>query len=498
MARRLPRRWTAFALLGLVALWPVSAPAELIWQAWGVLLAELEGDRPALDPRVDAEGLPLPDSRLELRLDGHRVGALAGLGGEWEPTPGVLVFGGFDTGLLPIDPLTDPPGRRFADEAEQTWLIRSLGLEVVAEDGRSWTVVVGKQRLTVGSGLLVDTAALGADAVFDDDPFGLRIGLWWPGRRALPAGWPLLRAAIEWRPDLFVHLRLFGATTRFDGERGRRLVEPAVRVGLLRAAERVIDAWLAGEAPLPGLDGAQVGDLSALAEQLVRCAGLRAEVVPAWVGLEAEALLDGHTLRATAVLGGGVGEFAPQIDPACPRLAAAAEQLVPPRRFDLASGGLDVRWRTRLTPEAYVGAFAVGMSGHPPGDGTSRLETFEALIAPAPLLDRPSLLFDGGLGADLGERPATVYGYDGRGVLGAGPTALWVPHASVELDLLAAPLWTAVEARFYGWELDANLRWQPLDGLVVRSRGAWLWPGEVFPAGGPWYRLGVTIEGLLP
>ncbi len=491
MATPLHRR--TCALIGLLwGLWPAVACAEIVWQTWGVLLADWEADRPASEPA------DLTDEPLELRLDAHRVGGLVGLGGEWEPTPGVLVFAGLDTGLLPVDPLTEPAAVGFVDEARETWLIRSLGVELFADDGQSWSVVIGKQRLVIGGGLLADTVALGADAAFDDGPFALRMGLWWPGRRAVPRGWPIVRGAIEWRPDLFVRLSLFAATTRFDGERGRRLVEPPVRAALRRTAARVVDAWLDGTLELPGLDDAQVTDSEQVIEQLRDCIGLTAEISPSWLGIEAEALLDGHTLRATAVLGGGAGQLGPDIDPACPRLAAFAEQLVPPRRFDLLGGGFDVRWRARLTEWLYTGAFALGVSGQPRGDGLSGIKRFEALIAPAPLLGRPSLMFDGGLGAELGERPAVAYGFEGRGALGGGPTLLVLPHPALELDLLAAPLWTAAETRFYGWEFDADLRWQPLEALVVRGRGAWLWPGGFFPGGGPWYRLALSVEAVLP
>ena len=493
------RRHLLVALLPGLLSAATGAPArgEVVWQTWTVALAEFEGDRPALDVRLDARGLPIPGTRLELRLDAHRVGALAGLGVEWEPTPGLLVFAGLDTGLVPIDPLTAPATTRtFADEARETWLIRSLGVELFADDGRSWSIVAGKQRLTIGSGLLVDTVALGADGIFEGEIFGLKMGAWWPGRRAIPDGWPVVRAEVEWRPDLFVRLRLFGAATRFDDEQGRRLVEPAVRSSLRRNARRLVEQ-LFGEDP-PGAAGAQTIDLAAVANQLLRCVGFRAEVVPHWLGLEAEALLDGHTLRATAVLGGGRAETAPLVDAGCPRLAELAERLVPPRRFDLAGGGVDVRWRARLVESLYVGAFAVGMSGQPAGQGLDRIERFEALLAPAPLLDRPGLFFDGGLGADLGERPAVAYGYDARGVLGGGPTLLLVPHPALEVDLLGAPLWTATAHDFYGFELDASLRWQPLDALVVRARGAWLWPGVFFEDGGPWYRLALSLEGNLP
>lgn len=498
MATPIHRRGLMLSGMLWALLVPTTGRAELVWQTWGLLLAEWEADRPAIEPRYE-DDLPLPETRLELRLDAHRVGGLAGLGGEWEPTPGLLVFAGVDTGLLPIGPLTDPPpAGSIVDEARETWLVRSLGLEIFADDGQTWSIVMGKQRLVIGDGLLVDTVALGADAAFDVDPLALRVGLWWPGRRAIPRGWPIVRAAVEWRPELFVRLKLFAATTRFDGEQGRRLVEPAVQAGLLRTAERLVDAWLDGDLELPGLGDAQVGDIDDVVRQLIRCAGFAAEVSPSWLGVEAEALLDGHTLRATAVLGGGRGEFGPDIDPSCPRLAAFAEQLVPPRRFDLLGGGFDVRWRARLHESLYLGAFAIGMSGHPPGDGVGRLERFEALIAPAPLLARPSLMFDGGLGAELGERPAVAYGYDGRGALGGGPTLLAVPHPALEVDLLAAPLWSGAGSGFYGWELDANLRWQPLEALVIRGRGAWLWPGDVFPNDGPWYRLALTLEGVLP
>lgn len=470
-----------------------------------MLFADAEGDRPDPVPRFDADGLPIPDSRLELRLGAHRLGVVAGLGGEIEPTPGVLLFAALDTGLIALPAATEPPSTRgFVDEARATGLVRALGLEVFADDGRRWSLLLGKQRMVLGGGLLVDTPALGADVAFEDDHLGLRLGLWWPGRDIQPAGWPILRAAVEWRPDLFVQLRLFVASTRFGGSRGKALVRPAVQAGVLDAARRVVDAWLGQSTrapPVPPLHASpQLADGDAAIERLLECADFDALITPWWLGGEVEALLDGHTLGATVIVGGGAGQVTPEVDPACPRFAELSEALIPPRRFALRSAGLDARWRMRLADPLYVGAFAVAMSGHPPGRGLARLETFGALIAPAPLATRPSLLFDGGLGADLGERPAVAYGYDGRGALGGGPTALLVPHPTVEIDLMAAPLWTATGAddrRFYGWELDGALRWQPGEQWVIRARGAALWPGAFFAGGGPWWRAALTVEGRL-
>ncbi len=496
-----PRSILPALVCALLAL-PAAAEPGGIWQTWGLLFGEVESGRPAPELRFEGDA-PVDGSRLELRDDSRRFGALAGLGGELEPTPGVLIFAGVDTGLVPIAPLTDPtPTRTFADEARETWLIRALGVELFADDGRRWSVLLGKQRLTIGGGLLVDTPALGADVAFDDALFGLRFGLWWPGRRAVPRGWPIVRAVAEWRPDLFVQVRLFGASTRFDGAQGRALVEPAVFTGLLQTARRLRDAlppaWFADDDPPPDPAPDDEGDDPL--DDVLDCVDYAAEVTPWWVGLEAEALLDGHTLLATAVVGGGATRIALDIADTCPRIADLAERIVPPRRFGLLAAGLDARWRMRLAEQLYLGAFAVAASGDDVSQGFADIEDFTALMAPAPLLDRPSLILDGGLGADLGERPARIYGYSARGVLGGGPTALLVPHPAFEIDLLAAPMWAGAGAgaRFYGWEADGAVRWQPFEPLIVRARGAVLWPGGFFPGGGPWWRVALTVEGLLP
>lgn len=501
----MPTRPSALALAALLVALGAARPlgaAEGSARGFAVLLADVERDRPAIEPRFDADGLPVLDTRLEPRLDAHRLGLLVGLGGELEPTPGVVLFAALDTGLLAVEPATDPaPTRTFADEAAETWLIRALGVELFADDGRAWSLVVGKQRLQLARGMLVDTPALGVDAALADALLGLRIGAWWPGRRALPEGWPLLRAEVEWRPDLFVSTRLFAASTRFDGARAQQLIDPLVQSTLLRRVRTVLEGWLTGDDP-PGDGDLQIGGrIPDAVRRLADCAGYTAAITPWWLGAEFEALLDGHTLAATALVGGGAVRIAPDIDPACPRLAALADRLVPTRGFGLAAAGFDARWRMRLAPSLYAGAFALGMTGHDGDVDLTRIDTFTALLAPAPLLTRPGLFFDGGLGADLGERPAVAYGYAGRGVLAGGPVALWVPHPAVELDLLFAPLWSAAARdgeRFYGYEADATLRWQPLDALVVRGQIAALWPGRFFAAGGPWWRAGVTIEAVGP
>lgn len=479
-------------LLALV--WGGACPAaEGVGQAWGLVLGEVERDRPAAGT-VSAAGASV--ERFAPGDDADRLGVAAGLVGELELWPGWSVFGAVDTGVLTWrDGAVWSSGRPIGDEAAETWMVRAAGVRWLGAGGVE--AVVGKQRVRMARGLLLDAYALGGEVAVEGESMALSAGAWWPGRAAAPDGWPVVRLEVGWRPDPFVELRGFWATTRFEGDAGRRLVRPGIESGVVQRLEALAEAFEAARRPGPVDPRAQRGSRVAEAlDRLLECGGYDATVTPWWAGIEGEALLDGHTLSGVALVGSGRGGVTLTVDDACPRLRDFVEQAVEPRRFELWAAGAQASWRMYVADWLYVGAFGLAMSGH--AASMEPLETYTALVAPAPFVARPTLLFDGGVAAALAERPAVAYGYAGRGVLAPGVTALWVPVESVEVDAMWSPLWSAVEGphggSFYGHEVDGRARWQPADALVVRVDGGVLWTGDFFPSGGPWWRVGLAVE----
>ncbi|MEZ4432720.1 MAG: hypothetical protein R3F65_09925 [bacterium] len=333
----------------------------------------------------------------------------------------------------------------------------------------------------------------------------VRLGVGGPGRDLRPRGWPVVRLEAAWRPDPFVEVRGFWAATRFAGPEGRAVLLSAVEAGVARGLMELLAGWLASgggdgagddAAPPVGPDG-RVADALAV---LVQCSGVASEFNPWWAGVEGEALLDGHTLSGVALFGGGRGQVSLAVDEVCPRWAAVVEEVVAPRVVELRAAGAQVSWRMYVADWLYLGAFGLATTGNVPESAADT--PYTGLVAPAPFVPRPSLLLGGGLGAGLADRPAVSYGYGARGVLAPGVTALWVPHAAVEVDGAWSPLWSAVEGPhggwFYGHELDGRLRWSPFEALRLSLDGAVLWTGDFFPAGGPWWRVGLAVEAAVP
>lgn len=483
-------------LWGVLAVTPAAA-AEGVGQAWGLVLGEVERGRPAGGVLFDGAGAPVPGSAYAPVLGGERVGLAVGLAGELELGGGWSVFGAVDSGLLTVEgEAVWSSGRPFGDELRETWLVRAAGVEWLGPQGVS--VVVGKRRVLLGRGVLIDAPALGGELSVEQEPFAVRAGAWWPGRDVAPRGWPVVRLEAAWRPDPFVEVRGFWAATRFAGAEGRAAVLGAVEAGVTEGLLAVLAELLAPRSGAAGgAGGERVADALAV---LARCAGVETRLTPWWAGFEGEALLDGHTLSGVVLIGRGRGRVALAVDDACPRWAALAEGLVAPRVFDFDAAGAQLAWRMYVAEWLYVGAFGLATTGNVPESGGRT--PFTALVAPAPFVPRPSLLLGGGLGAGLVERPAVTYGYGARGVLAPGVTALWVPHAAVEVDGAWSPLWSAVEGPhggwFYGHELDGRLRWSPAEALQLSLDGAVLWTGDFFPAGGPWWRVGLAVEVAAP
>lgn len=487
-----------------------DALAQAIGEVWVITLADMERDRADPFPLVDEDGVSIPQSNYSLHLDADRLGLAAGASGEWEPTPGLLVFGAIDSGLVErIDARWTSNGRPIADEFEETWLIRGLGVDITSPDGGPWSIILGKQRFTVGRGVLIDDLAVGGDVVVDLEPLSLRAGAWWLGRAAMPEGWPFARLEVAWRPGPFTEIKLFGLSTRFDGDQGRAMVGSAVAQAFARWVRRLVDRF-ADRLPTreARADGLSVGRfeqsaLAAVLSQIAECTAFDAVISPWWAGVEVEALLEGHTIGGVALLGGGGARIAPAISDACPTWRRFVERAVEPLTFDVRSYGLEGRWRAHIDDWLYLGAFGLWLSGH--GDDTSidRLDTYTALLAPAPYLSRPLLFFGSGLGTGLLGRPAAPAGLASRGVIAPGLSALIVPHDTLELDLAWAPLWTEDGVlfdggRFYGHELDLKLRWSADSRLTLRGEAAVLDPGSFFPeGGGPWWRVGLSIEGRI-
>ncbi len=485
----------------LLPLLLLAAPGGVDLDGWvrGGVLAVVERDRPDdvlrfdLDTGLDREGYLAP------RLDEGLLGIFFDGGGglRW----GDLLAFRLSLGTGVED--RSVSGRRsFSEELEKTGLLREARLEILDPWFQALTLRLGKTRLRVAKGLVLDEYALGGALEVELPPdLQVEVGAWWPGRDLEPAFGPLLlgRASLGFHDasELFV----FGATVLDDGGGAEELVRTFFDLITLRRFE----------------DG-EMGQLQAELFDFVAhsCTTIDASFTPLWFGGGVDLLVGDHMVNATGVLGRGDGRIRIEGDrEAC---EAALEEVLPDPEdrqralralsstvptadleLDLVSFAVDLEWRWRATSWLYPGAFFVWLSGEDFDDP----EHFTVFQAPAPWVDRPRLFFGAGLGAGLDARNATSAGVIGHGVRAPGLTLLTAPHDRVEIRLLWAWLDADVagpwsDDRSYGYELDTTLRWDFIDQVSLELRYDLVELDAFYPVEGRWWRASSVLSAEWP
>jgi hypothetical protein len=147
------------------------------------------------------------------------------------------------------------------------------------------------------------------------------------------------------------------------------------------------------------------------------------------------------------------------------------------------AAGVDVAWRPDRRLE--LSAFALWFSGGSTVSAKAGGSSYGAFVSLVPFLPYTSLFFDGGMGANLATREATLVGTSGRGLLGGGVSAsLTWPRALTWAATLAglgsdepAPF---TAGRFYGAEADLDVTWAATRWLDLGVEVAALTPGTFF------------------
>ncbi|MCA9541792.1 MAG: hypothetical protein KC620_23005 [Myxococcales bacterium] len=484
-----------------------AEPPDLRWTLTSTVLGLVERNRPDAEvaladgPGLDTKGYLSP------RLDDEAVLFYAGAGLDAQVSNWLSAFAAFDTGLMgERDGEWRSNGRPMEDEVRDTWLLRSLGIELLEPDEGRFGLTLGKQRISIGQGLIFDEYALGGEATVSGEVFSATAGAWWPGRGIEPSGWPMLTATARWQPDPFTTLSVYGLWTRLDGERGEQLAHDVVDRRLL-ARQRELERQIAGLPLAELLLREQAEQALALVDL---CVDPNVVLDPWWLGTRLDMLLDGHVIGLGAALGGGGGTI--DLDRRHTAECAAREEIVPDRlrdlldgllgRFDdreidLSSFAIDAYWRAHIRDWLYLGAYFVWMSGDDISD-----DDFDVFLAIAPFLPRPALFFGSGLGSGLAGRAANAAGYEARGVIAPGLTALVVPVDEAEINLSAGPIFSDVEnqngGRRYGDELDVRVAWRPDPRLRLSGEMAALLLGDFFADRAVWWRASLSIDGFLP
>jgi hypothetical protein len=368
-------------------------------------------------------------------------------------------------------------GRPFDEEVRHTLLLREAYATYRFGRAGFLTFTVGRKRMAVAEGYVHDDYATGVELEADLGAIGpqwaLSFALFQP-TRDLPGQVadlsPMAVLRVDYLPSLFDRAGFFVAGLR---ERTGGLAN--VYRGALE--ERLV---VAAEGNDPGTL------LHRRANQLLAAtavADLQGEGTLGWAGTTGRiTVARGHRLAWTAaLLGGRIRSI--QVGA---RATTLAEEIA--LRGQLAS----VRWDFDLASTLSAGAWFLYLSGDTlPGgqlDAEGRIVpvtgAYRAFVGVAPYLTETSIFFGGGLSGGYADRRIIAPGVNGRGVLAPGLSLRWDPLERLTARARGAWLRAAAEGPFggrgYGAEVDLELSWEATRWLVLGAELDALLPGDFF------------------
>jgi hypothetical protein len=325
---------------------------------------------------------------------------------------------------------------RFIDEA---W--------VKAEGNATW-LKIGKQRLIVGRGLVLDSYQPAISAGADAPPSG----------------------------NASLRLKAFGARLDEDGvlRRGQSLYAGgrvdltsfalgrlSASISRVRDRDALIPRLLPTNISLGLRDAPFEADHGALTYWIVDASGAAGR----WT-------VDAVGVVQTGALSGVLNN--PLVPPASR-----------PRTIDLLGRAAEIRAARDIGDRLRVGAFALYTSGDRRGTvETLRDRRYEAFIGIFPLIDATNLFFRGGLDAAFKAGQPSASGVHGRGVI-AGALTADVAVDRFALRVVAADLWseypdTGSAGRHYGVEVDTEWAYRVTGWFTTRLEGDALVPGSFY------------------
>jgi len=361
--------------------------------------------------------------------------------------------------------------RPIEEEAEATLFVREAFVAVGVGRAAFAALRAGRRRMVVGDGFVYDDYGLGLEADLDLGAIGpawdVGLAAFYPARD-LPAGTalrsPLLALRVDHLPSLFEHAGIFAAFAHDETGSVPELFRSAsIESGAMR---------IRGTAP--GTPEHLTASRALAATSSQRLEGSSNLV---WVGTSGHLLLGGgHEASWTAAL------LAGRIHLLVPQLA------LPPKEVDAGALGelVSLRYRKALGA-ASVGGFFLWLSGDLPPAEKARLglsRDYRGFLAVAPYVSATNLFFQGGVSESFAARQVTAPGVNARGVIAPGLTASWDPLRGLALDAKGAWLFAdevgPFGGRVYGPELDVSVTWSPAGWISVVAEGDALWPGDFF------------------
>jgi len=455
--RRTSRR---AADLGAAALLTASAGAagaaevHLSGEADAHLVGEVERGRPTVLRRGDEQ----------VTTDAERIVANAGVAGR-------VHLGEFVDGGLRLDTgdLTWSRGEGFTvggvtltDEARETWFLREAWVGVESDEETGGRVELGKRRVTLGDGLLLDDYALGPVVEVFGPSLEGRAGLGWIGEALRPAGAPLVYVEASAAVGTSLSVSLLWARDTGFAEEARAEIEAQLD---LRALQRALARE--GRATLDCL----TPPLAVALDSTLH-----------WMGATLEAEWTGGRGAATTVVGvGDLGMTARLTNETCVALLERrGRATTQSRRHDVRGHAASLAARHHVGGPFYPGIFALYLSGDDPGGD------YDGFLAIAPYPERPTLFFDVGAARSVRTPRAATPGVMGRGLRAAGPTLLLAPTEDLSAEVTLAWLESdkpnpATGGTTYGQEVDLRVDFDVSRAVTVFGELAAAHLGDFYP-----------------
>lgn len=398
-------------------------------------------------------------------------------------------------GTVTLTRLWTANGRPVADEARKTGFVREALLSVYVPETRWFQLDVGRKLWRVGNSLVYDDYGLGASLSFD---FELQSGKPWrfdltyliPSRDwvDLPVRSPFVTAKLDYTLSLFETISLAfsyfhdgdGATSEIIRQ---TLIEADINVG--RSVSGVS----------PALERRrQRALLCDLDKSFATSADLFYGI------LSGNKTLGPGMLRATVVVEGGR-----MYVQGAPLTASDCRANQPERElaFTQLGAAFDVAYRWSVSDRFAITPFVFGQTGRA-FDGRG---VYSAYVGVLPFLTRTNLFFAGGLSETFAARTVTAAGVNGRGVITPGIEALYEPVDPLRMRMVIAPLWSWTEGlappmggggRFYGFEADLVVLYQPWSFLGFAAEGDVLFGGGFYRSAEPVWKfiLSTDLSGV--
>ena len=374
-------------------------------------------------------------------------------------------------------------GQRVADEARQTLFIRQAFLRFAAPETGWISSRVGRFTTEVGSSLVFNDSALGAELLLDferlrDVPLRVSVQAVLP-TRAWDQGLrsPLVELRVDYVFSAFLSLvESVGLVAAFyhDGDNNfGRLLEPSI-------SEAAVNA---GDAMQNGLYNYLVAYSLA--------AGAEAQANVGWIGINARKLMGDLLLTGTFMVELGklrlrnpFWDVQQQIPSSMQPSALPKDEYLNLKTLGFA---LDLTASYQVSETLNVGGFLLYLSGddNPYTPGASGQDSsYGSFLGVVPYMTHTNLFFSGGMNETFSGRQATTAGINGRGVVALGPNVSWEIiddlTAGATAAVLLAPVASLNGGKFYGVELDLEGQWAVLQWLKVSAEYDLLAPGSFF------------------